>query len=332
MVHQLANRRCDRCGTAQTVSLFDHLDYISGETFTIVRCVTCGLVRTDFSQETIELGQYYGTTYYGNQGKRFLGIMEWMIGIFRKMRVKTILRLHPMPGIVLDVGCGRGLMLIDLQTRGWLCFGTELSNELADQLKRHDITVSTEPHLPDNNLPAGSFDVITLWHSLEHVEHPAQTLDEVVQLLKPGGIVIVEVPNLESWQAFIGKNVWFHLDAPRHLYHFSASTLRTMLEERGLRPLNETTLSLEQGFYGMYQTLLNRLTTQPNVLYLLLKKRRPRGQAIRLVWDIGITLLLLLPIVILGTLLEALSILFRRGAVVRMVAVKDSRCEERRPA
>lgn len=305
--------------------MYSNLDYISGETFAVQRCAQCGLVRTVFPHAWDALGRYYGEQYYGDEGKRFVGIMEWAVRQFRLARVNMIRRLRPdgSPGAILDVGCGRGLILISLQAHGWTATGTELAEELASKLQReHGIRIYTAPHLPDNHLAAESQDVILMWHSLEHVPYPAQTIAECVRLLKPGGKLLIEVPNLESWQAALGGGVWFHLDTPRHLYHFSASSLRALCQEYGLTPVADTTLSLEQGFYGMIQTLLNRVTTEPNVLYRLLKKTPPRRRGLHLVWNIGVTLLLLPLSVPLGVLAELMAVMAGRGAVTQLTLQK----------
>lgn len=318
---------CDRCGALAVFPLFDNPDYLSGEVFRVVRCANCGLARTACPPEDAAMGQYYGAAYYGEKGRRFLPLMEWAVGRFRDARARAVRRFHrgDRPGAVLDVGCGRGLMLIGLKRQGWRCAGTERSEELAALLgAEYDIPIYTDPHLYESHLTPESFDVITLWHSLEHMRHPAKTIAEVARLLKPGGVVIVEVPNLASWQARIGRGRWFHLDTPRHLYHFSAETLRDVLAEHGLQPVGESTLSWEQGFYGMWQTLLNRVTTEPNVLYTLLKKKRPRSRGPALAWNLGITALLLLPAAVLGTIAEALAVIFRRGGVIRIVARKTT--------
>ena len=92
--------------------------------------------------------------------------------------------------------------------------------------------------------------------------------------------------------------------------------------ENGLYPIHKRTLSLEQGFYGMYQTILNRVTTEPNVLYTLLKKKRPQHGGPALIWNLVVTLLLLAPVGVIGTLLEILAVVFQQGGVVRFVAEK----------
>lgn len=310
-------RICDNCQNSASDPLFENPDYISGERFPVLLCQACGLVRTDFDPQTQTLSAYYPASYYGESGKRFPAPLEWLIRRFRLARVAAILAHHPQAGRILDMGCGRGLMLAEFQARGWEAIGTEFSAELAAAVSQeHGFQV-----YPANDLsvfPDDFFEVVTLWHVLEHVPHPIQTLQEIRRILKPKGILLIEVPNLGSWQARLGGGRWFHLDCPRHLYHFSKDHLKTILVEQGFSPRQSTTLSLEYGYYGFLQTLLNRFTSGQNVLYARLKNTRsqadyhPRDEVISLVW---------LPILgLVSLVLETLAIVRGRGGVIRWVA------------
>lgn len=315
---------CDRCGAQAATRLFDNPDYISGEAFAVIRCDSCGLVRTNFPYPDDALGRYYGETYYGDDGKRFIGMMEWGVAQFREARVRQIERLHPTEGAVLDIGCGRGLILQRLHALGWSATGTEMSEALAAKLWReHRIRIYTQPRLADNALPAASQDVILMWHSLEHVTQPASTIAECARLLKSDGTLLIEVPNLDSWQAKLGGGSWFHLDTPRHLYHFSAESLRELCAQHGLQVVAETTLSLEQGIYGMMQTLLNRVTPEPNLLYRLLKRQRPTSRGVMRWGGIALTLALLPFVGAVSVPLEMLAVTAGRGAVIQYTLRKS---------
>src|SRR5690606_859243 len=89
--------------------------------------------------------------------------------------------------------------------------------------------------LPHPQLRPGSFDVVTMWHSLEHVHRPLQILREAFKLLVPGGRLIVATPNIAGWPFRWFRPAWFGLDLPRHLTHFTPRTLRTMIECAGFR-------------------------------------------------------------------------------------------------
>lgn len=318
---------CDACGSTQTHPRYQNRDYISGQTFPLLECLQCGLTRTAFDPEQTSLAAYYDAAYYGAEGKRFPAPMEWAIRWFRERRVQTILSQHPQTGRILDIGCGRGLMLAEFHQRGWEAVGTEFSADLAAAVqKQHGFRVHHSQYLSDCTFPDDYFDVITLWHVLEHLPYPIQTLQEIRRILKPNGILLIEVPNIESWQAKIGGGAWFHLDCPRHLYHFGTEQLTTILQAAGLSILQTNTLSLEYGPYGALQSLLNRLTYQPNVLYARLKGVRPAPMGLaawQLRYDDLITLTGLPLAVLLGFAWEALAVLKGQGGIVQIIGCKN---------
>jgi SAM-dependent methyltransferase len=224
-------------------------------------------------------------------------------------------------------------MLGALCAMGWDCIGTETSEELAEAVRKERgvmVLTGLSEALP---FEGGSFDTVTSWHSLEHMERPVRMLKEVARLLKPGGTLIVEVPNAASFQARLGGGSWFHFDAPRHLYHFKREELRDILRDLGLTVFRESTLSIEQGPYGMVQSMLNRVTFAPNVLYGLIRRTSTRREGfgtgssrrVRAAWDLSATVFLALPAGLIGTILELGACIAGRGGVVRILAVKGPR-------
>jgi SAM-dependent methyltransferase len=292
-------------------------DSETGDSFPILRCQQCGLTRTDFDPIQSDLSAYYSETYYGEAGKRFPMPIEWAVRQFRLVRVRAVLRHQTGPGRILDVGCGRGLMLAEFLSRGWEVVGIEFSAELAQAVQnRYGFAVHTVQHLTDCGFAADSLDVVMMWHSLEHLSKPVDALREVHRILRADGIAIIEVPNLGSWQAGLGGGRWFHLDAPRHLAHFSRDGLLDVAGDLGFGVREVQTLSLEYGPYGFLQTLLNRLTRQPNVLYGWLKGSRSVSKSSR---DGVITLMALPFALVMGTLLEFPAVMTGRGGIVRVV-------------
>jgi SAM-dependent methyltransferase len=306
------------------VPVFATEDYLTGERFAIVRCRRCGLHRTELEPDR-DLSDYYGPAYYGRAGRRFAGFIERLVAVFRRIRARRVARLTPGPARILDLGCGRGMMLAALQARGWECTGTEASPELAEAALRHyglRVLPAEDAPLP---FPDASMDVATSWHTLEHMERPVRMIGDIYRILKPGAVLVVEVPNLASIQARLGGSRWFHLDVPRHRYHLSRAELREILIRSGFRILADGTFSLEYGPFGMVQSILNRVTFRPNVLFQLLKRcTRNRTGLSRLpwAWDLLSTALLAVPAAAAGTALELLAVLAGRGGVARFVARK----------
>jgi SAM-dependent methyltransferase len=152
-------------------------------------------------------------------------------------------------GRVLDVGCGNGIWLLKQQALGWLVEGVEFS-PLACQHARAAGLIVHQGSLEEARLPTASFDVVRIWHTLEHVPDPSSILSEIARILKPNGQVLIGVPNAGGWLARAWRTYWFDLDVPRHLWHFRAQDLRVLATQAGLR-LD----SLGYGRYGSYTLL-----------------------------------------------------------------------------
>ena len=138
--------------------------------------------------------------------------------------------------------------------------------------------------------------------------------------------LLLEVPSFSSWQAKLSKGVWFHLDAPRHSYHFSIKALLEMLKSNNFKICRRSPFSLEYGQFGMIQSLLNIFSTQPNFVYSLLKNRHANLLAKKeksFFRDIVINIGLLIPKTILGPFLKFTSVLVNKGGVIRITSRKQ---------
>jgi SAM-dependent methyltransferase len=138
-------------------------------------------------------------------------------------------------GRLLDVGCGSGSYLAVCQALGWDVTGIDLFADVAAEVaKRLDVTCHAG-ELTDVDLPAGSFDVVTFWHVVEHLPDPGAILARAVELLAPGGLLAIGVPVYDCAEEELFGSAWLGYDVPRHLVTFSRPRLRSFLEELGLR-------------------------------------------------------------------------------------------------
>ncbi len=119
----------------------------------------------------------------------------------------------------------------------------------------------------------GPFDVVTMWHVLEHVHSPVDLLVGLRELLAPGGVVVVSVPNFGSVQSRVFGGAWFHLDPPRHVIHFDRATLGDVLDRAGLASFSEKPFLPEYGTSGWVQSALNRVLPHKNYLFEVAKDR-----------------------------------------------------------
>ena len=244
----------------------------------------------------------HDTGAYGGQ-PRLRNAASPLLAAFDRARLR---RLPPPPAKLLDAGAGRGRFVSAAIEAGYEATGIEPSPRGATNV------VATT--IEDAAFGPASFDAITLWHVLEHLDDPAAALEKLASWLEPGGTLLVGVPNLNSLQAKLGGSRWFHLDAPRHRTHFTPDGLDTLLRAHGFEPVATHHVLLEHNPFGMWQSLVSRLTPTPSFLYHLLKRNARPGPA-----DVAITVLAL-PLVPLAALLELLAGLARRGGTIMVVA------------
>ena len=240
----------------------------SGEIFSIWQCRQCGLGHTRPTPE--DLKRYYKPGYHGDRHS-----------FSAEHCVRRRLRwLHQVSGRaqgkkLLDIGCGEGAFLLAARRTGWQVWGTELEPAAA---RAQDLPVAASlGELAD----AAPYDCVTFWHSLEHMPDPVKVIDDAVSLLKPGGSVMIAVPDAAGWQAAAFGESWLHLDVPRHLYHFSQVSLERLLKSSGLKTIRIWHQEFEYDLLGWSQSALNKIFSARNVFFDVLRgqiRRRTLGQ------------------------------------------------------
>jgi SAM-dependent methyltransferase len=280
--------------------------------FGVERCLGCGLRVTAPAPRPEELPAFYPPEHYGAGRARYRPAAEWLARRFRDRRAAWIAGLRP-AGAVLDVGCGNGYMLAGLRARGWRVQGVELTDDGAAYARRTlGLPVAVGP-LGSLGLAEGSFDVVVFWQSFEHLPDPRGTLATAARLLRPGGLVVVSVPNASSWQARWAGPDWFHWELPRHLYHWDPATLAALFARVGLDVVRVRHANWEQNPFGWTQSMLNRLGFPPNALFHGLWAEGDAGAGR------GLQRLLAAPLGAAGFALAAVETLCRRGGTITIV-------------
>lgn len=177
------------------------------------------------------------------------------------------------PGKLLDIGCGDGSFLLAARQRGWQVQGTEFNPREARQ-KGLDVVTGLD-EIPGTAV----FDCVTLWHSLEHLCDPVTTLKKIRGLLSPTGSLLIAVPDIDGIQARLFGRRWFHLDVPRHLYHYSKRSMQALLQATGFCPVRRWRQEFEYDLIGWPQSALNCVLPTPNVFIDVLMGRSPRCSA-----------------------------------------------------
>jgi SAM-dependent methyltransferase len=203
-------------------------------------CTGCQCLFIDPVPAPQELADFYPPHYWWKRSSRRLSALE---DIYRRL----VLRDHvsfvrhaasSLPAVsmrLLDVGCGSGTLLKVLQHRGFDVFGFEPSAEAARLASEAGLAVTSGGNLEEAGFPAESFHIVTLFHVLEHLTDPRRVLSEVRRLLDARGRIVVQVPNIQSWQSRLCGTRWYGLDVPRHVINYSLDAIRKLLVDCGFR-------------------------------------------------------------------------------------------------
>jgi len=246
---------------------------ISRTPFRIVDCLSCGVGRLHPRPDGKTISQFYPPSYYGVTGAKFTRTVEALVRFVGGRQVRALSRGLRRGARVLDIGCGRGVLLSAFADRGFDVHGFEISAAAAAGADPR-ASIRVAGRLEEAVYPDAYFDEVILWHVLEHLPDPPGTLHEIRRILRPGGRLDVAVPNYSSFQAHWAGPAWFHLDPPRHLFHFPLAGLQRLLVDTGFACLREHHFSLRQNPFGWVQSGLNRFERLPrNGLYVLLKSQ-----------------------------------------------------------
>jgi SAM-dependent methyltransferase len=251
---------CPMCGAHSWRRLFDSRSY------PIARCDRCHLVRT------LGVEQDGVTTYphFDQRETAIVKLMRFAVTQLLRERASIVAQCAPRGSRLLDVGCGSGAFARMMAARGYDVVGVEPFS-LGRPVDEPGLRL-VRAEFGDVRGELGKFDVVTMWHVLEHIPSPKELLEEVLEVLGPDGVLVVSVPNFASWQSRFFRGAWFHLDPPRHVTHFERSTFHALLEGLDLEIFAERTFHVEYGPVGWLQSAFNRIL-RPNFLFEFVKDR-----------------------------------------------------------
>jgi 2-polyprenyl-3-methyl-5-hydroxy-6-metoxy-1,4-benzoquinol methylase len=287
----------------------------------LARCQSCMLVNTT-GTDLDDVAEAYTTEYYGSASSKFLSTIEQILAFVAILRARKILRLWQektlpeKPPAVLDIGCGRGQLLRAFQSQGAHVLGLERKEFPTNEAPGDIVRVGS---ISDAEYNDRQFDIIILWHVLEHLQEHEKLLDELSDHQNKNGILIIAVPNFSSLQRRLFSKHWFHLDLPRHLVHFDSKWLVQQLFSRGYTVEYESYVDPLQNIFGFIQSAMNWIApSRPNTYYRLLKHGHYlKGKSIVPLLSWSLLSMILLPFAISEVLLGAL---LRKGATVHLVA------------
>jgi SAM-dependent methyltransferase len=222
--------RCPICGNAGAREWLRAPDRFHGrqQEYTLLRCLGCGVVWLSQPPKPDELCLHYTQAYHKLISGAGHNPSRW------NERRRDLAR-YKESGAILDLGCSSGSFLESLHSRSWKLYGVEISpNEAKVAEMRTGAQVFVGNAL-DAPFAANSFDVITCFDVLEHLYEPRQVITKIAQWLKPGGILHIQVPNIDSAEARVFRTYWHGLELPRHLFHYSPASLKLLAESAGLQ-------------------------------------------------------------------------------------------------
>ncbi len=243
---QTEARACGLCASTRSRLWLraDNLRRGTKRYFDVVECLDCSLRFTSPSPTRESMRLYYPEHYESWRGSLSLPLRVYY-RLFRAIR-------RP-PGRLLDIGCGHGGYLYLMRELGWSCCGQDIS-PVPEAVTRDFPFFNGE--VQDAPFPAGSFDVITSWFSIEHLREPLLSLKKCHEMLKPGGLIAIDTSNSDSLEARLFGRYWHHLLVPEHYWQFTEASLRRMVEAAGFRVLHVRHDALSFGFINSLQHML----------------------------------------------------------------------------
>lgn len=233
--------KLSECPVCSASNLKNHKvvkDYsVSQESFNIMVCENCNFQFTNPRPNQEEIGKYYKSEDYISHSDKSNTPINFLYKLARKYALSSKKKLinsitKNKKGRILDYGCGTGYFLKTMKDNGWKTYGIEPND---DARKIASSKSKVEENIEDLKLKNKKFDVITLWHVLEHIHNLNETMKVLKTILKEKGKIVIAVPNIESYEQSVFEEQWAAYDVPRHLYHFSQDTMNTLILKHGLK-------------------------------------------------------------------------------------------------
>ncbi len=228
---------CLNAATAPALRGTDLLFETTSKTFTLDSCSVCRCLFLNPMPGEEEIAGFYPNQYWWSGARS--GLLKKLEAVYRRRALRGHVSFISKAAAnrtgldLLDVGCGSASLLGLMKQRGFRVMGVDFSSEAAAVAKTENGVHVIVGSLEDAALPDRSFDIVTLFHVMEHVTNPRDVLKEVARILKPEGSVVLQVPNIDSWQFGMFGAQWYGLDIPRHVIDYSKDAMLRLLADAG---------------------------------------------------------------------------------------------------
>lgn len=261
-------KECPICKSENYDEFLECADYlVTQQNFQLVKCSQCEFVFTNPRPPESLIQDYYSSEDYYSHQKKSVSLISSVYNMIRNINVNNKLDLiskyHSASLSLLDYGCGAGVFLEAARKRSYSVAGVEPNTEARQIVTDLGMEVYTPDEL--DQLKNQSYDVISLWHVLEHIHCLNESFELLKAKLKSDGIMLIALPNLNSWDAQKYKANWAAYDVPRHLYHFSKNTLSKFAEKHGMKIVGIHPMKFD-AFYVSLLSEANSVLKYPNAI------------------------------------------------------------------
>ena len=249
-------QQCPVCNGKEFFPFLTCADFfVSGEKFKIKQCKGCGFKITENIEDEENIGSYYQSENYISHSNTSKGLVngvyhqvrKYMLGRKRRL-IESVAALRK--GHILDVGTGTGFFLNEMKEYGWQVSGVEKSDD-AREFAKSEFNLENLPTEELFKLKGKSYDVISLWHVLEHIHQLNVNMDTFFSLLKDDGKLLIAVPNHNSYDAKHYNEFWAAYDVPRHIWHFTPAQMKQLGEKHGFKLLSLHTMPFDSFYVSM---------------------------------------------------------------------------------
>jgi 2-polyprenyl-3-methyl-5-hydroxy-6-metoxy-1,4-benzoquinol methylase len=243
---------CQFCNCDDLKVYIQLKDYsISKEEYKILECTCCGLLQTTPQPQGLELSKYYQSDDYishSDTKKDLLSSIYHFVRSYTLFQKRKWVFQYIKKGKILDYGCGTGYFMNVFQKGPIESDGLEIDDnarKLAEERNKKKVFQTI------NQVPNNTYQCITMWHVLEHVDHLSETIIEIKNRLTSNGYLIIAVPNPKSYDAKLYKNYWAAYDVPRHFYHFTSSVIHQIARKNNFKIIEEKSMYFDAIYISM---------------------------------------------------------------------------------
>lgn len=263
---------CKNDNYEKVLSQHDTMCYVDKKIFTLIKCKECGLITIENKPTQEEMSKYYENNYYAYSDsesiisklkKTFLDMSTKLPFLSKRFLLNELyIKAKKEQSYIFDIGCGNGSALLRSKKLGFTkLFGTEIDKNNCEKLLKKGIVIYQTYDFTTLDIKE-KFDVIRMSHTLEHMYNPTQAISKSYELLNDQGILLVAVPNFNSFAARVFGKYFCGLQLPTHLYHFDKKVITKILKENNFRIENTFT----NGFSGISYSFFTVLRDKYNIV------------------------------------------------------------------